>query len=180
MFARTVVWFKNNLPTRDSIAENGWTRPFAKYLLRPDLWRFNRRSVPRAVFVGLLIAPVVPIAHTFVAAMLAVPIRANIIIAAGITWLINPFTIPPFYIGAYYIGKTILRLDTMSPVPQVTHGATVQATGWLTWLFDKSGPLALGTLILAISLAVIGYFLSSLLWRFRIAHKWRQRAKRSR
>lgn len=180
MIARATSWFKGHLPTRESIAANRWTRPFAKYLLRPDLWRFNRRSVPRAVAVGLFIAPVVPIAHTFIAAMLAVPTRANIIIAAAITWLINPFTIPFFYYSAYNIGNSMLRIDTMSPVPEVTHQATVQATGWLTWLFDKSGPVALGTLVLATALAIIGYLLSSLGWKFWIARKWGRRNRRLR
>ena len=170
--------FKAALPTRDSIAANRWTRPFAKHLLRPDLWRFNRRSVPRAVAVGLLIAPVVPVAHTFVAALAAVPTRANIVIAAGITWLINPLTIPPFYYAAYRIGRALLRLDAISPVPRVTHAATGHATQWAAWLVDKSGPLALGTVVMSVVIAAVGYLLSSFLWKLHIARQWRMRAKR--
>lgn len=169
---------KTHLPTRESIAANRWTRPFANHLLRPDLWRFNRRSVPRGVAVGLFIAPVVPIAHTVIAALLAVPTRSNIVVAASITWLINPFTIPPFYIAAYYIGNKLLRLDAMSPVPQITHQATSRMTHWAMWLVDKSGPLALGTLVLATVIAAVGYLFASFGWKLWIARKWRRRLGR--
>ncbi len=176
-----IARFKNSLPTRDWIAENRWTRPFARHLLRPDLWRMNRRSVPRAVAVGLLIAPIIPVAHTMVAALAAVPTRANLVIAAGVTWLINPFTIPPFYYAAYLVGTALLRLDAMSPMPQAAHEATGQATHWAAWLLAKSGPLALGTLVMAVIIASAGYLIASFGWRWNIGRKWRARsAKRAR
>lgn len=171
--------FRALLPTRASIASNRWTRPFARHLLRPDLWHLNRRSVPRAVAVGLLVGPVVPIAHTLVAALAAVPARANIGIAAGITWLINPLTMPPFYYAAYQVGKALLKLDEMSPVPQVTHPATGQAMHWGEWLYATSGPLALGTLVMAVILAACGYLISSLFWKWRISRKWRTRRRKA-
>jgi hypothetical protein len=168
--------FRSKLPTREWIANNRWTRPFAHHLLRPDLWHLNRRSVPRAVAVGLLVAPIVPVAHIFIAALAAVPARANLVIAAGVTWLINPFTIPPFYYAAYLVGTAILRLDAVSPMPQVTHPATGQATHWATWLLSKSGPLALGTLVMAVLIAAVGYVIAALGWRWSIGRKWRGRA----
>jgi uncharacterized protein len=167
---------KRALPTRESIAANRWTRPFAHHLLRPDLWHLNRRSVPRAVAVGLLIAPIIPVAHTLVAALAAVPTRANLVIAAAVTWLINPFTIPPFYYAAYLVGTALLRIDAMSPIPQVTHPATGQATHWAAWLLAKSGPLALGTLVMAVVIASIGYLVASFVWRWNIGRKWRARS----
>lgn len=172
------AWLKSHLPTREMIAQNRWTRPFAKYLLRPDLWRFNRRSVPRAVATGLLVAPIIPVAHTFLAALAAVPTRSNIVIAAAVTWLINPLTIPPFYYAAYRIGQALLHLDAVSPVPRISHPATGQATHWAAWLLDKSGPLALGTIVMAVVTAAVGYLVSALLWRWNIARKWRGRSRR--
>ena len=171
-----IASFKSKLPTREWIATSRWTRPFARHLLRPDLWRFNRRSVPRAVAVGLLIAPVVPVAHTLLAALAAVPTRANIVIAAAVTWLINPFTFFPFYYAASNVGHAILQVDRMSPMPQVTHQATMQATSWLPWLFDKTGEVALGTLVMAVVIASVGYLVSSLVWRWNIGRKWRARS----
>ena len=173
-----IASLRRKLPTRDWVAGNRWTRPFARHLLRPDLWRFNRRSVPRGVAVGLLIAPIIPVAHTMFAALAAVPTRANLVIAAGVTWLINPFTIAPFYYLAYLVGTAMLRLDTMSPVPKLTHQATGQATHWAAWLLSKSGPLALGTLVLSVIFASLGYLFSPVIWRWNIGRKWRMRMQR--
>ncbi len=168
---RLIAWFRGHLPTRESIASNRWLKPVAHLLMRPDLWHLNRRSVPRAVAVGLFIAPIVPVAHTPIAALLAVPARGNIVITAAVTWLINPFTMPPFYYAAYQIGKFLLKIDELTAVP-VTH----QAQDWLSWLSAKSGPTALGTFVLATVIAAIGYLLASLVWRIHIGRKWRARA----
>lgn len=173
-----VANFRRKLPTREWIAGNRWTRPFARHLLRPDLWRLNRRSVPRGVAVGLLIAPIIPVAHMMIAVLAAVPTRANLVIASAVTWLINPFTIPPFYYFAYLIGAAMLHLDSKSPVPQVTHKATGHAMRWAEWLLAKSGPLALGTLVMSVVIASLGYLVASFVWRWNIGRKWRNRKAR--
>jgi uncharacterized protein len=170
--SKLISWFKAHLPTRESIAANRWLRPFAHHLLRNDLWHFNRRSVPRGVALGLFIAPIVPVAHTGVAAIAAIPVRANIMISAAITWVINPFTIPPFYYAAYKVGSYVLGKEENVATSGVAHRATAQATHWLSWLVDKSGPAALGTLILATIIAALGYLVSSLLWRVRVGRQW--------
>ncbi|MEY2928147.1 MAG: hypothetical protein RL367_2624 [Pseudomonadota bacterium] len=159
MANRIILWAKGHLPTRESMASNRWTKPFAKYLMRPSLWRFTRRSVPRAVAIGLLVAPIIPVAHTGVAALLAVPVRANIVIAAATTWLINPFTIPVFYYGAYEVGSMLLTADPVGAL-------------------GKAGATALGTIVMAVVWSALGYLLSSLAWRLRIAQKWRARRKK--
>jgi uncharacterized protein len=179
MLSGFAAWFKAHLPTRDTIAANKWTRPFAKHLLRPDLWRFNRRSVPRAVAVGLFIAPVIPIAHTFVAALFAVPARANIVVAAAVTWLINPFTMAPFYYAAYKIGYFLLNMDSGNAAPKVTHDVAQQATSWLSWLYAKSGPVALGTFVMAVVIAMVGYLVTSIGWTWWTGRKWRARKLRA-
>jgi uncharacterized protein len=168
-----LVWFKSHLPTPDSIGRNRWMRPFAKYLMRPDLWHLNRRSVPRAVAIGLFVAPIIPVAHTGAAALLAVPVRANIVIAAAVTWIINPFTYVPFYYSAYKIGNLLVgpAHATSSHVVVGKHIATSLWSGTL-------GPAALGTFVLATLIASVGYLLSSFLWRIRIGRKWRARRHR--
>lgn len=171
-----IVRFRRSLPTRESIAANRWMRPFAHHLLRPDLWHLNRRSVPRAVALGLLIAPIIPIAHMMVVALAAIPTRANLVIAAAVTWLINPFTIPPFYYAAYLVGSTLLRLDPAYGMPPVAHHVTGQATHWAVWLLEKSEPLVLGTVVMAVVIASVGYLVASFGWRWSIGRKWRARA----
>ncbi|MDB5715745.1 MAG: hypothetical protein JWO15_3142 [Sphingomonadales bacterium] len=171
-------WVRGHIPTRDSIAANRWLAPFADRLLKPDLWHFNRRSVPRAVALGLFVAPIVPVAHTFVAALLALPVRANIVIALVITWVINPLTIPPFYYAAFQVGRFLLHLDKGNSVGAAIDPPVHTANHWLAWVLHVTGPAALGTVILATLASAVGYLASTLIWRLRIARKWRRRPAR--
>lgn len=170
-------WVRGHVPTREKIAANRWLAPFAHRLLKPDLWHFNRRSVPRAVALGLFVAPIIPVAHTFVAALLALPARANIVIALMVTLVINPLTIPPFYYAAFQTGQFLLRLDR--DVPRAGPIAVHAANQWLVWLVHVTGPAALGTIVLATTASTIGYFVSGWIWRVRIARKWRTRHGRT-
>ena len=171
-------WFRSHVPTRESIGGNRWLAPFAHRLLKPDIWHFNRRSVPRAVALGLFIAPIIPVAHTVIAALLALPARANIVIALMITFVINPLTIPPFYYAAFHVGQFLLQAHHSAPghivVPPV-HTANY----WLTWALHVTGPAALGTLVLATIASSAGYCISAWIWRIRIARKWRRRHGRA-
>src|SRR4051794_8898544 len=94
-----VRWLKGHVPTRDTVDQYRLLRPFAQQLRRPSLWRLTRRSVPRGVAVGLFVAVMIPFMHTFVAAILAIPARANVAVAALLTLVVNPFTIPPLYVA---------------------------------------------------------------------------------
>jgi uncharacterized protein len=51
--ARIAAWVRHHVPTRESVEANRWLRPVAHHVLAPSLWRFNRRSVPRGVALGL-------------------------------------------------------------------------------------------------------------------------------
>src|SRR5690348_8621639 len=88
-------WIRRHIPTRETIGEYRLLRPFAPHPSHPSLWRMNRRSVPRAVALGLFVAAIIPVMHTAVAALLAIPARANVAVAALFTLVINPLTIPP-------------------------------------------------------------------------------------
>ena len=104
-------WLTRHIPTRDTIHEHRLLRRFAPHLAHPSLWRMNRRSVPRGVAVGLFVGVIIPFMHTFVAALLAIPTRANVAVAAVAALVINPLTIPAMYYGAYRIGSWELHHD---------------------------------------------------------------------
>jgi len=170
-----IGWVKRHVPTRESIEANRWLRPVAHRILVPSLWRFNRRSVPRGVSLGLFTGMLFPIAHTGVAAFLAFPFRANVPTAVVVTLLYNPLTIPPLWVLAYQIGHWVLRLDHV--VPGRPLATNVKANeGVLHWLVAQGGPATIvGLVILAIVFAVVGYFGTAFVWRLKIARKWRRR-----
>src|SRR3546814_10368380 len=100
---------RKNMPQREEVARNRWLRPVAHRVLRSELWRFTRRSVPRGVALGVVVGILVPVAQTIVAAFLALPFRANVPVAAVTTFLTNPLTTPPLWVAAYYLGSWMLK-----------------------------------------------------------------------
>jgi uncharacterized protein (DUF2062 family) len=172
---RVIGWIKQHVPTHESIEANRWLRPVAHRILVPHLWRFNRRSVPRGVALGLFSGVLFPFAHMGIAAVLALPFRANVPTAVGTTLLNNPITIVPLMAGAYKVGHWVLRLDHQ--VPGRPLASNVKANeGMLHWLVAQGGPSAIvGLVIIALVLAIVGYFVTALVWRLRIARKWRRR-----
>src|ERR1044072_6363513 len=88
--------FASSMPSREQLAESRWIRPFGQRVLHSEFWRFTRRSVPRGVAVGLFVGVffLIPGVQIIGAALFCLPVRGNIPIAAGMTFLTNPFTTP--------------------------------------------------------------------------------------
>ena len=170
-----VRWIKGHIPSRETIDQYRLLRPFASQLRHPSLWRLNRRSVPRAVAVGLFVAVIIPVMHTFVAAILAIPARANVAIAAALTLVVNPLTIPPMYVAAYRIGAWELHYDANVVSAGAAERFSSELSRMLFWLHHASGPIAVGILTIAASAAVIGYFTASFAWKVRSGWRWRRR-----
>jgi uncharacterized protein len=135
----------------------------------------TRRSVPRGVALGLFVAVIIPVMHTVIAALLAIPARANVAVAALFTLLINPLTIPPLYYAAYRIGSWELHHDTVLLSPADAARFSSELSRMLFWIHQASGPIAVGILTIAVALAIVGYLGASLVWRFWAGSRWRER-----
>ena len=153
------------MPTRAGLAENRFLKPIAHRFLRSDLWRFTRRSVPRGVALGMLAAFLVPVGQIFVAVFLALPVRANVPIAALTTFITNPFTYPFWIVGANRVGQAVLRVDT-----ELESGAG-------KWLLESVGVTAFGFVLFAVVFASVGYLASSIGWRMWVAKKRERRLR---
>jgi uncharacterized protein (DUF2062 family) len=174
-FARASGWAMRHLPTRETIEASRFLRPVAHRILAPALWRFNRRSVPRGVALGLFAGILFPFPHMALAAVLALPLRANVPTAVFTTLVNNPITFLPIMATAYRIGQSALRFDHAVPGQPITTNVEANA-GWLHWIVTQGGPPTIvGLFLMAITLSVIGYFATSLIWRFRTGGKWRNR-----
>ena len=178
LMSRVAAWGRRHVPTQERIEANRYLRPVAHRILAPALWRFTRRSVPRGVALGLFTGILFPFAHMLLAALGALPLKANVPVAVGITLLNNPVTMAPLFFGAYEIGHWVLRVDRTVPGAPIARNVTANA-GWLHWLVASGGPSTIvGLVILAVALSALGYLAASLVWRIRIARKWRARAAR--
>jgi uncharacterized protein (DUF2062 family) len=171
-------WLRSHVPTRETVHRYRLLRPFARHLTNSSLWRMTRRSVPRGVAIGLFVAVIIPFMHTFIAALLAIPARANVTIAAAITLVVNPLTIPPLYYGAYRIGSWELHHDASLVNPAAAERFSGELSRLLFWIHHASGPIAVGVLTIAVAVAVLGYACSALIWRYSSGSRWRQRRRR--
>lgn len=142
---------------------------------RPELWRFTRRSVPRGVAVGLLVGifALIPGIQIVGAALMCVPSRGNIPLAALMTFLSNPATTPFILIGSAWVGNRIgFHADLATLETLYASGAGISQ--WLKWfLSDAALPLLIGLFVISTVTAAVGYVVSSIGWNWWIRRKRR-------
>lgn len=163
------------MPTREEMAANKYLAPIAHRFLSPELWRFTRRSVPRGVALGLFCGFIIPIGQIFLAAFMALPARANVPLAALVTFITNPFTLPFWLLMAKQTGELVLNTKValgMDSVQQLAEDGS-----WLAMGFELAGVTAFGFVVLAVVSAALGYVVSGWLWRW-IVHRKRSRRLR--
>jgi uncharacterized protein (DUF2062 family) len=177
---RSKTWamdvIRKNTPTREDMANNKYLAPIAHRFLSPELWRFTRRSVPRGVALGLFSAFIIPIGQIFLAAFLALPSRANVPLAALVTFVTNPFTLPFWLVVANRIGDFFLRFDAAGAS---LAAATAEGGSWdfLMTVYQVGAATLVGCLVLAVVSPVLGYFLSGWVWRAVVSRKRARRLK---
>ena len=172
MISRIGGWVHSHTPTRESLEKSRWLRPVAHLILRSDLWRFNRRSVPRGVALGLFVGVMIPLAHFVVAAFLAVFVRANIPAAMLATFI----GFPVIYVGlvalAYKIGNFLLHVDAMTTIQPISNAMETTQTDHLLQSLTGAGlSTAFGLFVIATVLSSLGYVVTSVLWRMRVGRR---------
>lgn len=165
---------RNNMPTREQLEGNRFTHHLA---VRHELWRFTRRSVPRGVAVGLLVGifALIPGVQIVGAALLCVPARGNIPIAAAMTFLSNPATTPLILIASAAIGGFMgFHVDVGTVTAMIQRGASLGE--WTGWFFSDAAPaLLVGLAVLSVVSASIGYLLAGWIWRPIVMRRRKQR-----
>jgi uncharacterized protein (DUF2062 family) len=169
-------WVARNSPKREEMLHNRWLRPFAK---RTELWRFTRRSVPRGVAIGLMVGIflMIPGLQIIGAAIMCVPLRGNIPIAAAMTFLSNPATTPFILLVSMMIGNWLgfhADLTTFQALRERKAGLG----DWFSWLASDAAPaLISGLFVIAFASALVAYFVSIVGWRWWTGRKWRRRVR---
>ena len=173
--------FQRHAPSRDEVLESPWLKPFGKRIRRSDLWRLTRRSVPRGVAIGLFVGIflLIPGLQIVGAALVCMPMRGNVPIAAAMTFLSNPATTPFILLASINVGNRLgFRADMTTCETLVSTHASVGR--WLSWLWSDAAPSALtGLAIIAAVVAFAGYWVSLVGWRWWISRKWRHRGQGS-
>lgn len=165
---------KRYLPDHHALGERRGFRYLGKLLHDPNLLHINRRSVAGAVAVGFFVAFLPIPAQTLVAAILAIVLRVNLVIAVALVWITNPVTMPAVFYFCFRLGGWLLG----KPLP----GPAFQPR--LEWFWERLeiiwAPFLLGSLVTGTILAVTAYFAVHFLWRMRVIRALQQRRLRRR
>ena len=172
--------YRRHAPTKEELQRSRLLKPLGKRIWASELWRFTRRSVPRAVAVGLFVGIflMVPGLQIVGAALVSVPFRANIPIAAAMTFVSNPATTPFFLLAAIEVGNRLGFQADLAAFYRLS-GARAPLRDWSAWLLSDAAPsLVSGLAIISLGLAFAGYWVSLVVWRLWIGSKWRSRLHR--
>ena len=160
---------KRWLPDQDKLKEHKHLRLFGKLLLDANLWHLNRRSAAGAFAVGLFMAWIPLPCQMLLAAGGAILFRVNLPLSVALVWLYNPFTMPPLFYGAYLVGCQLLG----HPAQHIDIQFTWE---WLVSVFETlAPPLLLGSLVLALLSAFMGYAFIRTFWRINTVRQWQKR-----
>jgi uncharacterized protein (DUF2062 family) len=176
--------FRRFLPDHDAIRGNKYLRIFQPLLKHPNLWHLNRHSVAGGVAAGLFGGLIPGPLQMLTAAILAIVFRVNLPVAVVATLYTNPFTWGPLILAAYAIGSWVTGGNGM-PVESIEFNRATQnwtefIPAFWNWLESLGTTFLIGNLILALSLAAIGYFAVHLAWRLYILAYLRRRRARTR
>ncbi len=173
-------FFSTRLPGREGVLQNRWLQPIRHWLQHPNLWHLNRRSVAGGVAIGLFCGLIPGPFQMLGAAFLAMWLRVNLPVSLAATLYTNPFTIVPLYLLAHQIGLLVTGVSVKTPVAQFPelHWNDGFEQLW-KWLMTLGEPLLIGLPILAVGLALLGYFSVRVAWRLAVIWKWRHRTDRS-
>lgn len=177
-------FFRRFLPSHDAIRANRYIARLGPWLQHHNLWHLHRRSVAGGVAVGLfagLIPGSNPVQFT-AAALFAIAGRVNLPLAALVTLYSNPFTIVPLYYAAFRLGQLAMFQSEGGLPPFPAHLEGKGFSEWLPaaleWLTSVGKPLLIGLPLLALVLAVVGYFVTDGAWRIYVRCAWRSRQRR--
>ncbi len=172
------------LPSHDTVRENRHIARLGPWLQHHNLWHLHRRSVAGGVAAGLfagLIPGSNPVQFT-AGALLAIAGKVNLPVAMLVTLYSNPLTIVPLYFLAFKLGQLAL-LEGDGALPPMAPGLEDKGFAeWipaaLEWLGSVGKPLAVGLPLLALALAVAGYFAVDWMWRLSVRCAWASRKRR--
>ncbi|WP_404296861.1 DUF2062 domain-containing protein [Halomonas sp.] len=138
----------------------------------PTLWVLSRRSVANAFSVGLFSA-MLPIPFQMaIAALGAWLARANLPLSVGLVWITNPLTMPLIFYGNYRLGAWLMN----TPAREVPNRLS---TRWIAeQMVDILPALAVGSMVNAIVLALLGNVVIRLIWRWQVSRNWKARRRR--
>jgi len=164
-------YLKKYIPDPEKLRKNKALAILGSQIYEANLWHLNRRSVARAFFNGLFWAFIPMPFQMLAAALLSIPLRANIPLSIALVWITNPITMPFVFYFNYKVGTLILG----------TH-RTKEFKLSVEWIWDKMEhiwlPLYTGSVVTGLMVGAISYIGITILWRLHVVKRWKERQQR--
>jgi uncharacterized protein (DUF2062 family) len=177
-------FLKNKLPGPESITGNKYLAFLAPWLAHPRLWHMHRRAVAMGIAIGLITGLIPGPIQMLLAALIAIPLRANIPAAVFATLYTNPLTFVPLYVLAYQVGGLVTGEHGGAILPPEIHFTASSLWSAIPdlfrWLVSLGDTLLIGLAIQATVFAIAGYFLTLIIWRIVVTRRWHGRHAKSR
>jgi len=167
--------FLRRISRQYRVNQSAWyLKPFRAVLGQPRYFALNRRSVSRALAIGLFISMLPVPGHTPLAVLVALLMGANLGVAALAAWINSPLTLVPVVCAEYRLGAWLLGRPAQ-PWPESFDWAWLQQQMALLWQ-----PLALGALVAATATTTVAYVIVNAVWRWSSARRLRRRQRLAR
>lgn len=163
---------KSIIPSATKMREIQSLQVLGEWIYATNLWHLNRYSASMAFFVGLFVAFMPIPGQMVLAALMAMLLSCNLPLSVALVWITNPLTMPALFFLAYKVGALLLN----APVRQVQFELSFN---WLSeTLVHIWEPFLLGCVVCGIFFGCLGYFIISMLWRWRVVRHWHERKRR--
>ncbi|GAB3475756.1 DUF2062 domain-containing protein [Marinomonas epiphytica] len=164
-------YFRKLTPNPEKLKQNRVLKILGEQIYEANLWHLNRKSVARAFLNGVFWAIIPMPLQMLAAALLAIPLKANIPLSLALVWITNPLTMPFVFFFNYKVGTLIL-------------GERGKKHFHLSieWIWDKIEhiwlPLYVGSFVTAIVASLIAYFAIHVMWRMHVIKRWKERRQK--
>ncbi|WCN13294.1 DUF2062 domain-containing protein [Marinomonas mediterranea] len=156
------------IPRPEKLRENKALKILGSKVYEPDLWHMNRKSIAKACWNGLFWAAIPMPLQMLAAALLAIPLRANIPLSIAMVWITNPITMPFVFYFNYLIGSLFVGDDSNRDFHLSVE-----------WIWAKIEhiwlPLYTGSVIVGMVVGLLSYIAVLVLWRMHVIKRWKNR-----
>jgi len=154
---------RRRIPVAEQLRTHPRLHRFGRWLQHDGLWQLDRRSMSGACAVGLFWAFIPSPTQILPAAATAIALRVNLPLSMALVWIANPLTMPPMFYFNYRVGAWLLGRPERS-------FSFEWSWEWLAReLSALWQPLLLGSFVVALCAALLGYLGAHAFWRLRRA-----------
>ncbi|ENV34894.1 hypothetical protein L289_3695 [Acinetobacter gerneri DSM 14967 = CIP 107464 = MTCC 9824] len=178
----TKRFFRDWLPSQEKLSQSKILRIFGDSALNPVLWYVNKKSISRAMLIGTFWGMLPIPFHSILIVICAILFDANLPISLMLAWIMNPFTILPILYIAFWMGTKIYHVHMINK--EMLLGVLHQIVHWIKNFGHGHIDLSLakilltGMLIEAFITAVLAYFITKIIWNWKVIQKSKKREKR--